>query len=175
MNFFSEALSSHSFAVGSFNWKPGLFPCFPTSRNIPEFLKASWLHNAGGDACAITAAAINGRWLRAIEFANAFAQFRQENVARGRNTSVFPFAGRANIANLQFMGALIQFVHTHLPHFCEWKSGCVPRLHSADEITGEFRKTSANKQPHNLLEIVFAFEYQQNRFVRVEHPTRPDR
>src|SRR5437763_9462408 len=106
-NFFWEALPSHSFAVGSFNWKPGFFPRFPTSRNIPELLKARWLHDAGRDACAITASAINGRWLRAIKFANAFAQFRQENVARARNMSVFPFARRANIDNLQVTGALV--------------------------------------------------------------------
>src|SRR5260370_24807467 len=145
MKFFSGALPFHSFSVGSFNWKLGLFPCFPTSRNIPKFLKALWFHNAGGNTGAITAAAINGRCLRAIEFANAFAQFRQETVARARNGSVFPFARRANIDNLQVAGALVQFVHTHLPHFCEWKAGCIPRVHSAAETLAELPITSPNK------------------------------
>src|ERR1700745_3935695 len=97
-----------SLSVGSFNWKFGLFPCFPTSRNIPEFLKARWLQNAGGDAGPITAAAINGRWVRTIKFVNAFAQFRKKNVTRARNMSVFPFAWRANVDNLQVTGAPVQ-------------------------------------------------------------------
>src|SRR5258708_2145380 len=76
-------------------------PCFPTTGNIPKFFEAGWFQNAGRNARTISAAAINGRRLVAIELAHSLFQFRNENVTRAGNVSFFPFARSANIDNLK--------------------------------------------------------------------------
>ena len=86
--------------VSAFDRQLGGFPSFPAAGYVPEFLEALLFQNAAGDAGAISAAAINNRRSAAIEFADAFSQFRHKNVARTRDVSFFPFARAANIDNL---------------------------------------------------------------------------
>src|ERR1700704_1366536 len=56
----------------------------------------------------------------------------------------------------------------------EWITGIVPRLHSTDEVTREFGETSANKQSHDLIEIII-IQHEQNRLLRIKKRPSPDR
>src|SRR5437667_11329395 len=91
----------HSFAVRSFHGQLCLFPGFPTAGDVPKLTKSFRFQDARGDARTITAAAVNRRGFAAIKLIDSLAQFRQENVVRARNTSLFPFPGRTHIENLQ--------------------------------------------------------------------------
>src|SRR6266540_440374 len=94
-------LSRCSFALGSFHWQLRLFPCFPTAGNIPKLAEPLRFQNARGYACAIAATTINRRWFVPIQLVHPVAQFRDKDVPRTGNMTLFPFAGRAHIEYLQ--------------------------------------------------------------------------
>src|SRR5207237_8335291 len=69
----------------------------------------------------------------------------------------------------------LQFVDRHLSELGIPESRCIPGLDSPDKITGKFRVTGANKKPNDLLKIVFVFEDQENRLLRIKQPPSPNR
>src|SRR5712672_873768 len=133
------------FAVRSINWELRLFPRFPATGNIPKLIEALLLQNARGDAGAVTAAAIHRRGFLTIKLSHPVAKLREENVMGAGDMPFLPFTRRTHIDNLQRRLAFIQLMHAHLPDSFERKPGCVPRFHSADQITREFCVSGANK------------------------------
>src|SRR5437867_1122626 len=138
--------SLHSLALGSFHWQLRLFPCFPTTGNIPKLLKAQRLHNARGYARAIAAAAIDRRRFLAIKFTHSFTKLGYKNVTCTGNMTLFPFTRRTHIDDLQRRFSFIQFVYAHLPDSFEREPRRMPRFHSADQIAGEFRVSGPHEQ-----------------------------
>src|SRR5437867_4669561 len=141
----ADVLTPCSFAVRSLNWQLRLFPRFPTTGNIPKLIEALPFQKARGDAGAITASAINRRGFVAIKLSHPVAKLRDENMSGARNMALLPFTRRTHIDNLQRRLAFIQFVHAHLPDSFQRKPRCVPRFHSADQITREFRVACSHK------------------------------
>src|SRR5436309_6580138 len=152
-----ETQPSRSLAVGSFHGEFCFFPRFPTTWNVPKLIESFRLQNAGGDAGAISASAVNRCRFATMEFANPSAQLREKNMACARNPPSFPFSRRTNIENLKRRFPFVKFMHAHLPDFLERKSCCVPRLHSTNQVTRKLRVTRADKQPHDFFEVVIAF------------------
>src|SRR5215831_2278858 len=164
-----------SFAVRSLHWQLRLFPRFPTAGNIPKLIETMRLQNARGDAGPVTAAAINRRGFLAIKLSHPVAKLRDEDMSGARNVPLLPFTRRTHIDDLQRRLPLVQFVHTHLPDSFQRKPSRIPCFHSAGQITSEFRIACAREQSHRPLKIIVALEHQENRLIRVEQPTCPDR
>src|SRR5215475_5557842 len=135
-----------SCAVRSLNRQLRLFPCFPTTWNIPELLEALLLQNARGDAGAITAATINRGWFVAIKLAYPFAKLRDENMSGACNAPLLPFSWRTHIDHLQRRLEFIQLVYAHLSDSFQRIPRRMPRLHPADQIPREFCVSGSNKQ-----------------------------
>src|SRR5205823_15082364 len=96
-------------------------------------------------------------------------------MARTRNVTAFPLPVRTDVEYLQFAARIFYIVHTHLHDLREWVTGIVPCLHSTDEVTREFGKTGANKQSHDLIEIIIIFQHEQNRLFWIKKRPSPDR
>src|SRR5262249_18539192 len=158
----------------SFHWQLRFFPRFPTARNIPKLSKSLTFQNARSDARAITAPAVNGRWLIAIKLTDSLPKLRYVEVTRAGHMTLFPFAGGAHVKHLQRRLSVVQLVDAHLPDSFERKPCRVPRFHSANQIAGKFRVTSADKQTHDSFKIVVILDDKQNRLFRIEHPARPN-
>ena len=90
-----------SFAVRSLNRQLRLFPRFPTAGDIPQFIKTLLLQNAGGDARAITTAAIDRRRFLGIKLSHPVTKLWNKNMSGAWNMPLLPFARRPHIDNLQ--------------------------------------------------------------------------
>src|ERR1019366_3897102 len=68
-----------------------------------------------------------------------------------RDMPLVPLIQRAHVKKLEPLPRALDFLHGHLPDFIQRQSRVIPCLHSADEVAGELRITSAEEESNDFM------------------------